>query len=75
MSKEELEIQYNKQQYIAIQVGSLELATTQGLERGLEQGFEQGVFSTARNMKKQGFELEIISKATGLSLSQLKNLN
>jgi len=26
MSKEELELQYNKQQYIAIQLGSLELA-------------------------------------------------
>ena len=37
MSKEELELQYNKQQYIAIQVDSLELAKQQGEENKLQK--------------------------------------
>ncbi len=79
MSKEELEIQYNKQQYIAIQVGSLELATRTGLEQGLELGEVNGKnkekLNVAHKMKEQGLNLEMISTITGLTLEQLKGLD
>ncbi len=68
MSQEELEIQYNKQQYIAIQIGSLELAKKQGLEQGLEQGIERGVQQVALKMKEQGFDHKMIAQMTGIKL-------
>ena len=51
MTPEELEIQYKKQEYIAIQVSSMQQATEKGLQQGREQGIELG--------KEQGIELGI----------------
>jgi len=86
MSKEELELQYNKQQYIAIQLGALELAEKQGIEQGIEKGIEQGIekgieqgkettsIDIARKMKQQGFDLATIHQITGININKLNNL-
>jgi len=86
MSKDELELQYNKQQYIAIQLGALELAEKQGIEQGIEKGIEKGIeqgieqgkettsLDIARKMKQQGFDLATIQQITGININKLNNL-
>lgn len=66
---------------------AMEKATAEGLEKGLAQGREEGReeegreegreeerVNAARNLKALGVSSEIISKATGLSLEQIKAL-
>ena len=53
-------------------------AEQKGLVNGLKQGIEQGKsaekIETATNLKKLGTDIEIISKATGLSKEQIEKL-
>ena len=82
MSKDELELQYNKQQYIAIQLGALELAEKEGIEQGIEKGIEKGIeqgkettsLDIARKMKQQGFALATIQQITGININKLNDL-
>ena len=53
---------------------AMEKATAEGLEKGLAQGREEERVNAARNLKALGVSVEIISKATGLSLEQIKAL-
>ena len=57
---------------------AVEIATKESLEQGLQQGLQQGInqekTNTAKNMKKENLDLEIISKVTGLSKEQIKEL-
>jgi len=52
----------------------LEKGIAKGLEQGIEQGIEQGVLNIARNMKKEHADTNFISKVTGLSIEQIKDL-
>ena len=70
LSHEELELQYNQQQYIAIHKGSISLATKQGIE----QGIEQGVSSVAKKLKDSGVSIEIIKQTTGLTGAEIQSL-
>ena len=45
-----------------------------GLEAGKEEGSKEGVISVAKNMLKANMKLEDISKLTGLSISEIKEL-
>ena len=74
MTTEELELQYKKREFIAIQRSSLTLAKNQGIEQGIEQGKEESKFEVALKMKKEGFDMPLISKITGLSLQELQLL-
>lgn len=71
MSKEELELQYKKREFIAIQRGSLELAQKQGLEQGLKQGAALKNRDNARALKKAGVANAIICEVTKLSLAEI----
>ena len=44
----------------------------EGIEEGIERGIEQGIKKTAVGFMKEGVDLGIIRKATGLSLKTLK---
>ena len=46
----------------------------QGIEQGLTKGLEQGILNTAKNMKKENIDIELISKITGLSEEEIKEL-
>ena len=56
----------------------LEKGLKQGLQKGLEQGLEQGSrikeLEIAKNMKDMGLNVEVISKATSLSVEEINKL-
>ncbi|MDR1962764.1 MAG: Rpn family recombination-promoting nuclease/putative transposase, partial [Planctomycetaceae bacterium] len=43
-------------------------------QEGLEEGEAKGKIETARNLKRLGVDQETISKATGLSVSEIERL-
>ena len=52
----------------------IEKGIEQGIEKGIEQGIEQGKIEIARNLKKSGIDIKIISDNTGLSIKQIEKL-
>jgi len=53
---------------------SYEIGIEKGLEKGLEKGKNEAKKASAKEMKKLGFDLEIISKVTKLSIKEIKSL-
>jgi len=49
----------------------LEQGRAEGRAEGIEQGRTEGIIATARNMKKVGFSIDDIAKATGLSVEKI----
>ena len=47
----------------------------QGIEQGIEQGYKERNIEIAKNLLSLNFALEDISKATGLTLDEINNLN
>ncbi len=45
-----------------------------GVEEGMEKGMEKGIINAAFNMHKEGFNLDIIAKVTGLSVEELRKV-
>lgn len=52
----------------------LDYALKEGIEQGIEQGEHNKAISVAREMKKDGFPIEQISKFTGLSNDEIDKL-
>ncbi|MBS9779872.1 MAG: hypothetical protein KGV51_04515 [Moraxellaceae bacterium] len=46
----------------------------QAINTGMEKGIQTGIIKTAKNLKKMGLDMQIISKSTGLSLAEIKKL-
>lgn len=78
MSKEELELQHRRHDFILLQQGSLELAEAKGVEKGIEQGIELGKHTEkleiARNMLNNGLDIALIAQLTGLTQDDIKAL-
>uniref|UniRef100_UPI0040566714 Rpn family recombination-promoting nuclease/putative transposase n=1 Tax=Candidatus Electrothrix sp. TaxID=2170559 RepID=UPI0040566714 len=78
LSEEELDMQFKRQDFIAMQQGAVEKATQSGLEQGLAQGIEQGVelgnIATAQNMLRDQLPVETICKYTGLEPETIEQL-
>ena len=45
-----------------------------GIEEGIEKGKKEQQISIARNLKKSGIDIKVISENTGLSIEEIKNL-
>ncbi|MBL0709471.1 MAG: Rpn family recombination-promoting nuclease/putative transposase [Colwellia sp.] len=79
MKPEELELQYKKQEFIAVSKLSISLASKIGMAKGLEQGLEQGIeqgrqeekLTLAKAMKLQGVDIITISKVTQLNEQEI----
>ena len=52
----------------------LKKAKEQGITEGIEQGEKNKAISIARNFKKSGIDIKIISENTGLSIEEIKKL-
>ncbi|WPD24208.1 MAG: Rpn family recombination-promoting nuclease/putative transposase [Candidatus Electrothrix scaldis] len=74
LSEEELDIQFKRQDFIAMQQGAVEKAVQSGLERGIQQGVELGNIATARNMLRDQMPIETICKYTGLEREVVEQL-
>ena len=70
MTKEELELQYKKQEFIAIQNSSLQRAE----ETGIEIGREDERIKLVKAMKQQQLDLQTISTITGLDIEVIRSL-
>ncbi|CAM4428061.1 MAG: hypothetical protein E7L01_02545 [Paenibacillus macerans] len=46
----------------------------EGIEKGIEQGMEKGIEKTALNMLREGMEISLVAKVTGLSEEQVVKL-
>ncbi len=82
MSKEELEAQHKRKEFISVQRSSIELATIKGMERGFEQGIEKGLeqgiekekYNIAKNLLQAGVDIEVIASTTQLSVLEIEKL-
>ncbi|MBP7901060.1 MAG: Rpn family recombination-promoting nuclease/putative transposase, partial [Gammaproteobacteria bacterium] len=78
MSKEELELQHRRHDFILLQQGSLELAEAKGVEKGMELGKQEGeqakALEIARNMLANGLEIALIAQLTGLTQDDIQAL-
>ncbi|MDP4027445.1 MAG: transposase, partial [Gallionella sp.] len=70
MTREELEIQFKRRDFIILQRGSLALAEAKGREAGREEGMEKGREEIARNLLDILDDATIAAK-TGLSEAQV----
>jgi predicted transposase/invertase (TIGR01784 family) len=87
LSAEELELQYKKQEFIAVQKSSLSTAErkgheagvaeclSQGLAQGLSEGEARGKLEVAKALILQKMPLDIIATATGISKDILAKLS
>jgi len=63
-----------KEKYIRDEKAALNFAIEKGLQQGIEQGRYEGILQTAKKMLELGLNIEIISKATGLSKQEIVKL-
>ncbi|MFT4927137.1 MAG: putative transposase/invertase (TIGR01784 family) [Phenylobacterium sp.] len=83
MTKEELEIQYKKKEWIAVQVGSLVMAEQKGKTAGIEEGIEigevRGEMKNARTVASKLFLVGMtddkeVADISGLSVDEVAKL-
>jgi predicted transposase/invertase (TIGR01784 family) len=60
---------------LAIRNGDISLAKEEGIKEGLERGKFEEKIQIAKNFLKEGIDVDIISKATGLSQEELEKLS
>ena len=82
LTKEELESQHKRKEFISIQKLALLKAKNdglkQGIEKGIEQGIEQGAYKKsleiAKTLLQSGVSIEIIQASTSLSKAEIEKL-
>ena len=81
LSREELEIQFKRRDFIILQRGSLALAEKQGMEKGMEKGIEKGIEIGAQSkiLELACNLLDVlddatIARKTGLTAAQVQQL-
>ena len=86
MSKDELEAQHKRKEFISIQKLALLKADEDGFEKGLEQGLEKGIeqgkelgkkeekLEIARNLLKAGVSKDVVKATTNLSDADMEEL-
>ncbi|MEI0527741.1 hypothetical protein R4J00_03715, partial [Brachyspira intermedia] len=50
------------------------LGIEEGIKKGKEEGIKENQILTAKNMKKENIDINIISKITGLSIEEIEKL-
>ena len=77
LSREELEIQFKRRDFIILQRGSLALAEKQGMEKGMEKGIEIGAQSKILELACNLLDVlddATIARKTGLTAAQVQQL-
>ncbi len=55
-------------------ISALNKAKNEGREEGLQEGLKEGLIKTAKNLLAMGMDVETVSKATGLSVEEIRSL-
>lgn len=82
MSAEELEAQYKRREFIAMNKGALEQALAKGLAegeaigvgKGKAEGVAEATLAIARGMKAKGLDEQTIMDLTGLTADEIAKL-
>jgi len=82
LSKDELEAQHKRQEFISIQKLAVLKADEEGFEKGLEQGLEKGLEQGAKNKQieiakillSQNIKKSVIALSTGLTIVEIDTL-
>ena len=78
MSKEELEAQFKRHDFIYLQKGAIEFALKQGKKEGREEGREEGkkekTIEIAKSLLRLEIDIEKISKVTGLTTDEIEEI-
>jgi len=78
LTKEELESQHKRKEFISIQKLALLKAKKDGIKQGIRQGIEQGAhkksIEIAKTLLQSGVNIEIIQASTGLSKEEIEKL-
>ena len=73
MSKDEIELQEKREEFLFIQKNSIEKAKREARIEGIEEGIEQGKIELVKNLLDV-LDDETISLKSGLSVAQIQNL-
>lgn len=63
-----------REKRIKDEISALSKAKEEGIKEGIKEGEKEGIIKTAKNLLAMGLDLETISKATGLSIDEIKSL-
>jgi len=74
LTKEELELQYKRKEFISIQKLAILKAKNDGLKEGLEKGKKEKALEIAKNLLKNGVDDKIIQTSTGLSKDEINKI-
>ena len=78
LTKEELELQYKRKEFISIQKLAIVKAKNEGLQEGLEKGKEEGkkekAIEIAKNLLKSGVDDSIVQVSTGLDKDEIDEI-
>jgi predicted transposase/invertase (TIGR01784 family) len=82
LSKDELEAQHKRKEFISIQKLAILKADTDGFNKGIEQGIEKGIeqgenkksLEIAKNLLLSNVAINTIQEATGLSIETIESL-
>ena len=78
LTKEELEAQHKRKEFISIQKLAIKKAKDDGVREGIEKGIEQGKMQEkleiAKNLLLSNIDIKVISKTTNLPIKQIEKL-
>ena len=57
-----------------VKYNEIENATNEGKALGIAEGIKQNKFEIAKNMLKENIDINTISKVTGLTIDDIKNI-
>ena len=57
-----------------VKYNEIENATNEGKALGIAEGIKQNKFEIAKNMLKEKIDINTISKVTGLTINDIKNI-
>jgi len=74
LSKDELEAQYKRKEFLSIQRLAIMKAKNDGIEEGRKKGIEQRNIEIAKNLLKANMDIDFISKTTNLSIDEIEEM-
>lgn len=72
--KETIEIYKAREKSLHERANMINGAKEEGRQEGIKEGIKEGTIKTAKNLLVMGMDIEMVSKATGLSIEEIQSL-